>query len=139
MVEEVNNINRSSEGREYIRESLNLLMDLSPSNLASLRGTLMQSSLQSLQECYMTGHLEGIQRVSVSVEKLEEALGLEWGSLNWNHVMGKDEEGEGNLAFFYPIGLILESVLPNNLVVLGKRGYHHYGDDVYIDFDVTKV
>ena len=44
----------------------------------------MQSSLQSLQECYMTGHLEGIQRVSVPVEKLEEALGLEWGSLNWD-------------------------------------------------------
>lgn len=139
MVEEVNNLNRSSEGREYIRESLDLLMDLSPSNLAYLRGTLMQSSLQSLQEYYMTGHLEGIQKVSVPVEKLEEALGMEWGSLNWNHVMGKDEEGEGNLAFFYPIGLILESVLPNNLVVLGKRGYHHYGDDVYIDFDVTKV
>lgn len=107
MVEEVNNLNRSSEGKEYIRESLDLLMDLSPSNLALLRGTLMQSSLQSLQECYMTGHLEGVQKVSVPVEKLEEALGMEWGSLNWNHVMGKDEEGEGNLAFFYPIGLIL--------------------------------
>lgn len=133
------NLNRDSEGEEYLRESVELLRDLSPSNLSLLRGILMKSSLERLQDYYIYGYLVGVQQVSVSVEELEKALNVEWGFLNEEYVLGKNGEGEGNLTFFSPIGLILESVLPNDLVVLDERGSHHEGDEVYIEFNVTQV
>ena len=131
------NLNRESDGGEYLRESVELLRDLSPSNLSLLRGILMKSSLESLQDYYIYGYLVGVQQVSVSVEELEKALNVEWGFLNEEYV--RNEEGEGNLTFFFPIGLILESVLPNDLVVLDERDFHHEGDEVYIEFNVTQV
>lgn len=48
------------------------------------------------------------------------------------------EESEGNLAFFYPIGMILESVLPNDLTVLEGRSLNFDGDDIYILFKVVQ-
>ena len=130
-------LNRGNEGEEYLRESVELLRDLSPSNLSLLRGILMKSSLESLQDYYIYGYLVGVQQVSVSVEELEKALNVEWGFLNEEYV--KNEKGEGNLTFFFPIGLMLESVLPNDLVVLDERDFHHEGDEVYIEFNVTQV
>ena len=51
--------------------------------------------------------------------------------------MGTEEEG--NFAFFLPIGLILESVLPNELEVMNDREVHINHDEAFIDFKVLQV
>ena len=132
------NLKEKFNGIQETKESLELLRGLSPSNLAQLKGILLKASLESLQEYYTYGFIDGIQHVSVPVEEMEEALGMDWGSLNENYVRGKMEESEGNLAFFYPISLILESVLPNDLTVLEGRSLNYEGDDVYILFKVVQ-
>ena len=51
--------------------------------------------------------------------------------------MGVEEEG--NYAFFSPIGLILESVIPNGLAVINERDFHLYNGEAFIDFKVLQV
>ena len=132
------NLKEKFNGVSETRESLEILMDLSPSNLALLRGILLKASLESLQDYYTYGFIDGIQQVSVSVKEVEEALNMELDSLKRNYVLGKMEESKGNLAFFYPIGMILESVLPNDLTVLEGRSLNFEGDDIYILFKVVQ-
>ena len=76
--------------------------------------------------------------MGVSVEEIEELFGMDEGYLRTHYVYGKVEESEGNLAFFYPIGMILESVLPNNLTVLGERSTNFVGDDVHVVFKIIQ-
>jgi hypothetical protein len=132
------NLKEKFNGVSETKESLEILRDLSPSNLALLRGILLRASLESLQDYYTYGFIDGIQQVSVPVEEVEEALNMECGFLKENYVLGKMEESEGNLAFFYPIGMILESVLPNDLTVLEGRSLNFDGDDIYILFKVVQ-
>ena len=132
------NLKEKFNGVSETRESLEILMDLSPSNLALLRGILLKASLESLQDYYTYGFIDGIQQVSVSVKEVEEALNMELDSLKRNYVLGKMEESKGNLAFFHPIGMILESVLHNDLTVLEGRSLNFEGDDIYILFKVVQ-
>ena len=55
------------------------------------------------------------------------------------YVFDNLKEEKGNLAFFLPIGLILESVLPNELEVMNDRDFHFEDEGAYIDFKVLQV
>lgn len=120
------------------RECLDFLQNLPVEKLERLRGILLKASLESLRTYYAEGHFNNTETVGVYVEELEELFGVNSGYLRSSYVYGKEEESEGNLAFFYPIGMILESVLPNDLEVLEERSINFVGDSVQVVFKVIQ-
>lgn len=139
VTENVRYINEEPLGKEQSRECLDLLRDLSAEQLAQLRGILLKASLDSLGNYFTGGYFEGVQTVSVPVEDLSVLFKLRYSKLMDDYVFDNLKEEKGNLAFFLPIGLILESVLPNELEVMNDRDFHFDGDDAYIDFKVLQV
>ena len=138
MVEEVSYINSGPLYIDESKECLDFLRNLPVEKLERLRGILLKASLEGLGTYYAEGHFNNTETVGVSVEEIEDLFGMDEGYLKTNYVYGKVEEGEGNLAFFYPIGMILESVLPNNLTVLGERSTNFVGDDVNVVFKIIQ-
>ena len=139
VTENVRYINEEPPGKEQSRECLDLLRDLSAEQLAQLRGILLRASLSSLGNYFTGGYFEGVQTVSVLVEDLSVLFKLRHSKLMDDYVFDNLEEEKGNLAFFLPIGLILESVLPNELEVMSDRDFHFEGEGAYIDFKVLQV
>lgn len=140
VVEKVRYINEEPPGTEYARECLDLLRDLSAEQLAQLRGILLKASLDSLGDYFTGGYFEGVQTVSVPIKELENIFNVDGLDLLDSYIYGEmGTEEEGNYAFFLPIGLILESVLPNELEVMNDRGYSFNHDEAYIDFKVLQV
>lgn len=127
-------------GTKYAKECLDLLRNLSVEQLARLRGILLKASLDSLGDYYTGGYLEGVQTVGVPVEDLEDLFNVKGLNLLNSYIYGDmGVEEEGNYAFFLPIGLILESVLPNELEVMNDREVHLNHDEAFIDFKVLQV
>ena len=86
------------------------------------------------------GTLRGVQTVSIPIEELESIFNVEGLDLRGSYIYGdKGMEERGNYAFFLPIGLILESVLPNELEVMDDRDFHLYHGEDFIDFKVLQV
>lgn len=139
VVEKVRYINEEPPGTEYARECLDLLKDLSIEQLAQLRGILLKASLDSLGNYFTGGYTDGLQTISVLVKDLSELFSLSHSKLMDDYVFDNLEEEKGNLAFFLPIGLILESVLPNELEVMNDRDFHFEDEGAYIDFKVLQV
>ena len=139
VTENVRYINEEPPGKEESRECLDLLRDLSAEQLAQLRGILLKASLDSLGNYFTGGYFEGVQAVSVLAEDLSELFSLSHSKLMDDYVFDNLEEKKGNLAFFLPIGLILESVLPNELEVMNDRDFHFEDEGAYIDFKVLQV
>lgn len=127
-------------GTKYARECLDLLRDLSAEQLARLRGILLKASLDSLGSYFTGGYLEGVQTVSVPVKDLEDLFNVKDLNLLNSYIysdMGVKEKG--NYAFFSPIGLILESVIPSGLAVINERDFHLNHGEAFIDFKVLQV
>lgn len=140
VTENVRYINEEPPGKEESRECLDLLRDLSAEQLSQLRGILLKASLNSLGNYFTGGYFEGVQAVSVPIKELESVFNVEELDLLDSYIYGgKGSEEEGNYAFFLPIGLILESVLPNELEVMNDRGYSFNHDGAFIDFKVLQV
>lgn len=139
VTENVRYINEEPPGTEYARECLDLLRDLSAEQLARLRGILLKASLNSLGNYFTGGYFEGVQTISVLIEDLSVLFKLKHSKLMDDYVFDNLEEEKGNLAFFLPIGLILESVLPNELEVMNDRDFHFEDEGAYIDFKVLQV
>ena len=139
VTENVRYINEEPLGKEQSRECLDLLRDLSAEQLARLRGILLKASLDSLGDYFTGGYFEGVQAISVLVEDLSELFNLRHSNLMDDYIFDNLEEEKGNLAFFLPIGLILESVLPNELEVMNDRDFHFEDEGAYIDFKVLQV
>ena len=139
VTENVRYINEEPPGTEYAKECLDLLRDLSIEQLSQLKGILLKASLDSLDNYFTGGYFEGVQTISVLVEDLSVLFKLKHSNLMDDYVFDNLEEEKGNLAFFLPIGLILESVLPNELEVMNDRDFHFDGDSAYIDFKVLQV
>lgn len=140
VVENVRYINGEPPGTEYARECLDLLRDLSAEQLANLRGILLKASLNSLGDYFTGGYFEGVQAISVPIEELEDIFNVEGLDLLDSYIYGDmGSEKEGNYAFFLPIGLILESVIPNELEVMSDREYSLYHGEAFIDFKVSQV
>lgn len=138
--ENVRYINEEPPGTEYARECLDLLRDLSAEQLVQLRGILLKASLNSLGDYFTGGYFEGVQAISVPIEELEGIFNVEGLDLQDSYIYGDmGSEDGGNYAFFLPIGLILESVLPNDLKVLSDRGYSLYYGEAFVDFKVSQV
>lgn len=127
-------VNTKSWYRDEPRECLDFLQNLPVEKLERLRGILLKASLESLGRYYTEGYFDNTETVGVSIEKLEELFGVNSGYLRTSYAYGKVEESEGNLEFFYPIGMILESALPNDLEVLEERSVNFVGDDVQVVF-----
>lgn len=132
VTEKVKCLNKRTVEEEDARTCMNFLRDLSSSRLELLRGILLKASLESLVDYFINGYLDNVQRISVSVEKIEKVINAKYLNIPSEYMFGKEEEEYGNMAFFFPIGLILESVLPNNLEVIDDRDFYHDGDDIYI-------
>lgn len=140
VTENVRYINEEPPGTEYARECLDLLRDLSTKQLAQLRGILLKASLDSLGNYFTGGYFEGVQTVSVPIKELEDVFNVDGLNLLDSYIYGDmGVEEEGNFAFFLPIGLILESVLPNELEVMNNRECHLNHDEAFIDFKVLQV
>ena len=140
VTENVRYINEELPGKEESRECLDLLRELSAEQLAQLRGILLKASLDSLGNYFTGGYFEGVQSVSVPIKELEGIFNVEGLDLRDSYIYGdKGTEGEGNYAFFIPIGLILESVLPNELEVMNYRDFHLNHGEAFIDFKVLQV
>lgn len=140
VTENVRYINEEPPGKEESRECLDLLRDLSAKQLSQLRGILLKASLNSLGDYFTGGYFEGVQAVSVPIKELEGIFNVDGLDLLDSYIYGgKGSEEEGNYAFFLPIGLILESVLPNELEVMNDRGYSINHDEAFIDFKVLQV
>lgn len=140
VTENVRYINEELPGKEQSRECLDLLRDLSVEQLTQLRGVLLKASLNSLGGYFTGGYFEGVQAISVPIRELEDIFNVEGLDLLDSYVYGDmGSEEKGNYAFFLPIGLILESVLPNELEVMNDRGYSLYCDEAFIDFKVLQV
>ena len=140
VTENVRYINEERPGTEYARECLNLLRDLSVEQLNRLRGILLKASLDSLGNYFTGGYFEGVQAISVPIKELEGVFNVGKDEFLNSYIyddMGTEEEG--NFAFFLPIGLILESVLPNELEVMNDREVHINHDEAFIDFKVLQV
>lgn len=138
MVEEVKYTNTEPRYKDESRECLDFLQDLPVEKLERLRSILLKASLESLITYYTEGYFSNTKTIGVYVEDLEELFGVDSGYLRTSYVYGKAEDDEGNLAFFHPIGMILESVLPNDLTVLKERSVNFVGDDVQIVFKVIQ-
>lgn len=140
VTENVRYINEEQPGTEYARECLNLLRDLSVEQLNRLRGILLKASLDSLGNYFTGGYFEGVQAISVPINELEGIFNVDGLDLLESYIYGgMGGEDEGNFAFFLPIGLILESVLPNELEVMSDREVHLNHDEAFIDFKVLQV
>lgn len=140
VTENVRYINEEPPGTEYARECLDLLRDLSAEQLAQLRGILLKASLDSLGNYFTGGYVEGIQTISVPIKELEVVFNVGQNEFLNSYIYGDlGTEEEGNFAFFLPIGLILESVLPNELEVMNDREVHLNHDEAFIDFKVLQV
>lgn len=140
VTENVRYINEEPPGTEYARECLDLLRDLSVEQLTQLRGILLKASLDSLGNYFTGGYTDGLQTISVPIEELEGVFNVNGLDLLNSYIHGDmGTEEEGNYAFFLPIGLILESVLPNELEVMNDREVHLDGDDAFICFKVLQV
>ena len=139
VTENVRYINEEPPGKEESRECLDLLRNLSAEQLSQLRGILLKASLDSLGDYFTGGYFEGVQTISVLAEDLSELFSLSHSKLMDDYVFDNLEEKKGNLAFFLPIGLILESVLPNELEVMNDRDFHFEDEGAYIDFKVLQV
>lgn len=140
VTENVRYINEEPPGKEESRECLDLLRNLSAEKLAQLRGILLKASLDSLGNYFTGEYFEGVQTVSVPIEELESIFNVEGLDLRGSYIYGdKGMEEMGNYAFFLPIGLILESVLPNELEVMNDRDFHFEDEGAYIDFKVLQV
>ena len=140
VTENVRYINEEPPGKEESRECLDLLRDLSSEQLAQLRGILLKASLDSLGDYFTGGYFEGVQAVSVPIDALEELFNVDGLDLRGSYIYGdKGTEEEGNYAFFLPLGMILESVLPNELEVLNDRDFHLNHGEAFIDFKVLQV
>lgn len=139
VTENIRYINEEPPGKEESRECLDLLRDLSVEQLAQLRGILLKASLDSLGDYFTGGYFEGVQTISVLAEDLSELFSLSHSKLMDDYVFDNLEEKKGNLAFFLPIGLILESVLPNELEVMNDRDFHFEDEGAFIDFKVLQV
>lgn len=140
VTENVRYINEEPPGTEYARECLDLLRDLSAEQLAQLRGILLKASLDSLGNYFTGGYIEGIQTISVPIKELEVVFNVGQNEFLNSYIYGDlGTEEEGNFAFFLPIGLILESVLPNELEVMNDREVHLNHDEAFIDFKVLQV
>lgn len=140
VTENVRYINEEPPGTEYARECLDLLRGLSVEQLAQLRGILLKASLNSLGNYFTGGYFEGLQTISVSIKELEGIFNVDGLKLIDSYIYGDmGVEEEGNFAFFLPIGLILESVLPNELEVMNDRDFHFEDEGAYIDFKVLQV
>lgn len=140
VTENVRYINEEPPGKEESRECLDLLRDLSAEQLAQLRGILLKASLDSLGNYFTGGYFKGVQAVSVPIDALEELFNVDGLDLRGSYIYGdKGTEEKGNYAFFLPIGLILESVLPNELEVMNDRDFHLYHGEAFIDFKVLQV
>lgn len=120
------------------KECLDFLQNLPVEKLERLRGILLKASLESLGRYYTEGYFDNTETVGVYVEELEELFGVDSGYLKTRYVYGKVEEEKGNLEFFHPIGMILESVLPNDLEVLEERSVNFVGDDVQVVFKIIQ-
>ena len=127
------------KGTNSSKVCADILKGITFNNLALLRGTLLKASLESLHGYYASGSIEGIQQISVPINSLALALSMSESSLSTTFVFDDDSKEEEYLSFFYPIGRVLESVLPNDLKVLNMRGFHYWGDDLYLEFYVTQV
>ena len=132
-------INEEPPGKEQSRECLDLLQDLSVERLEYLKGILLKASLNSLGDYFTGGYFEGIQTVSVPIEELESLFHVRHNELVNSYLFDQLEEEKGNLAFFLPIGMILESVLPNDLEVLNDRDFHFEDEGAFIDFKAIQV
>lgn len=139
VTENVRYINEEPPRKEESRECLDLLRNLSAEQLSQLRGILLKASLDSLGDYFTGGYFEGVQTISVLAEDLSELFSLSHSKLMDDYVFDNLEEKKGNLAFFLPIGLILESVLPNELEVMNDRDFHFEDEGAYIDFKVLQV
>ena len=139
VTENVRYINEEPPGKEESRECLDLLRDLSVEQLAQLKDILLKASLDSLGDYFTGGYFEGVQTISVLAEDLSELFSLSHSKLMDDYVFDNLEEKKGNLAFFLPIGLILESVLPNELEVMNDRDFHFEDEGAFIDFKVLQV
>lgn len=140
VTENVRYINEEPPGTEYARECLDLLRDLSVEQLAQLGGILLKASLDSLGNYFTGGYTDGLQTISVPIRELEGVFNVGQDKFLNSYIYGDmGTEEEGNYAFFLPIGLILESVLPNELEVMSDRDFHFEGDGAYIDFKVLQV
>lgn len=139
VTENVRYINEEPPGKEESRGCLDLLRDLSVEQLAQLRGILLKASLDSLGDYFTGGYFEGVQTISVLAEDLSELFSLSHSKLMDDYVFDNLEEKKGNLAFFLPISLILESVLPNELEVMNDRDFHFEDEGAFIDFKVLQV
>lgn len=140
VTENVRYINEEPPGKEQSRECLDLLRDLSAEQLAQLRGILLKASLDSLGDYFTGGYFEGVQAISVPIDALEELFNVDGLDLRCSYIYDdKGTEEEGNYAFFLPIGLILESVLPNELEVMNDRDFNIYHGEAFIDFKVLQV
>ena len=140
VTENVRYINEEPPGTEYAKECLDLLRDLSIEQLSQLKGILLKASLNSLDNYFTGGYFEGVQAISVPIKELEGIFNVEGLDLLDSYIYGDmGEEDEGNFAFFLPIGLILESVLPNELEVMNDREVHINHDEAFIDFKVLQV
>lgn len=140
VTENVKYINEEPPGTEYARECLDLLRDLSIEQLAQLRGILLKASLDSLGNYFTGGYTDGLQTISVPIRELEGVFNVGQDKFLNSYIYGDmGTEEEGNYAFFLPIGLILESVLPNELEVMSDRDFHFDGNGAYIDFKVLQV
>ena len=140
VTENVRYINEEPPGTEYAKECLDLLRDLSIEQLNHLRGILLKASLDSLGNYFTGGYFEGVQAISVPINELEGVFNVGKDEFLNSYIyddMGTEEEG--NFAFFLPIGLILESVLPNELEVMNDREVHINHDEAFIDFKVLQV
>lgn len=140
VTENVRYINEEPPGKEESRECLDLLRDLSVEQLSQLKGILLKASLDSLGDYFTGGYFEGVQVVSVPIKEIESIFNVDGLDLLDSYIYGgKGSEDEGNYAFFLPIGLILESVLPNELEVMNDREVHLDGDEAFIGFNVLQV
>lgn len=140
VVKNIRYMNKEFPGKEYARECLDLLQDLSVEQLVRLKGILLKASLNSLEDYFTGGYSEGVQMVSVPIEELEGVFNVHNLNLLDSYIYGDmGEEDEGNFAFFIPIGLILDSVLPNELGVMNEREFHLNHGEAFIDFKVLQV
>ena len=139
VTENVRYINEEPLGKEESRECLDLLRDLSVEQLAQLRGILLKASLDSLGDYFTGGYFEGVQTVSVPIQGLESVFYVDGLNLLDSYMFDHLEEEKGNLAFFLPLSMILESVLPNELEVLNDRDFHFEDEGAFIDFKVLQV
>ena len=99
----------------------------------------MKASLDSLGDYYTGGYFEGVQTVGVPVEDLEDLFNVKGLNLLNSYIYGDMGVEEGNYDFFSPIGLILESVIPNGLAVINECDFHLYNGEAFIDFKVLQV